>query len=317
MSKANLHWFRRTVLSSIIIVAVSSLTIACMRSANRDANSPPAGPSGQTVSGTVIYGADNRRDLFDEPNASLRRVADSTVALIKNTEITRPGDGTVSIRTANFGQRYYLCAGERFREQETAAFCSGFLVASDLIVTAGHCVTSLLNCQETSFVFGFAYRVPLVTPNRVPATDVYSCRELLHSQADGGGADYAVIRLDRPVQGHVPLSLRRSGSPSPGDDLTVLGHPSGLPLKISGGAKVRSVNAAGYLVANLDTYGGNSGSAVVSDRTHDVEGILVRGERDFELKDENGLCYASNVCTEDGCRGEDVTLISETLKHIK
>jgi hypothetical protein len=61
-------------------------------------------------------------------------------------------------------------------------------------------------------------------------------------------------------------------------------------------------------VANLDTYGGNSGSPVFNATNHQVEGILVRGENDFVT---NGSCYVSLVCPTTGCRGEDVTRCSE------
>jgi hypothetical protein len=61
-------------------------------------------------------------------------------------------------------------------------------------------------------------------------------------------------------------------------------------------------------VANTDTYGGNSGSPIFNSTTHVVEGILVRGETDFVW---NGNCRVSNVCTANGCRGEDCTRTTE------
>ena len=59
---------------------------------------------------------------------------------------------------------------------------------------------------------------------------------------------------------------------------------------------------------HLDTYGGNSGSPVFNAATHEVEGILVRGETDFT---SNGTCNVSLVCPTSGCRGEDVTRATE------
>ncbi|WP_420540401.1 S46 family peptidase (plasmid) [Paenibacillus polymyxa] len=44
------------------------------------------------------------------------------------------------------------------------------------------------------------------------------------------------------------------------------------------GAAVRDNPPNAFFVANLDTYGGNSGSPVFNSDTHEVEGILVRGE---------------------------------------
>ena len=96
---------------------------------------------------------------------------------------------------------------------------------------------------------------------------------------------FSVIELDRPVTNHAPLKMRLAGEPRVNDDLTVIGHPSGLPTKIAGGAKLRSLHN-GFIRASLDTYGGNSGSAVFNSSTFEVEGILVRGETDFVVKSD-------------------------------
>jgi len=70
---------------------------------------------------------------------------------------------------------------------------------------------------------------------------------------------------------------------------------------------VRDASPTGYFVANLDTYGGNSGSAVFNAKTGVIVGILVRGENDYIYQ---GDCRVSNVCQATGCRGEDVTKLS-------
>ena len=67
-------------------------------------------------------------------------------------------------------------------------------------------------------------------------------------------------RLSRACHGALPI--RREGAPSVGTPLVVSGHPAGIPLKIAGGATVRSSQHPEYFDANLDTYGGNSGSPV-------------------------------------------------------
>ena len=88
----------------------------------------------------------------------------------------------------------------------------------------------------------------------------------------------------------------------------VIGHPVGLPTKFADGANVRNNNNTSFFVCNLDTYGGNSGSPVFNSSTHELEGILVRGETDF-IVTENG-CRKSNVCPQNDpnlvCRGEDL-----------
>jgi V8-like Glu-specific endopeptidase len=93
-----------------------------------------------------------------------------------------------------------------------------------------------------------------------------------------------------------------------GDELYIVGHPAGLPTKIAGGAVVRSVKST-FFKANLDSYGGNSGSAVFNAQTNEIVGILVRGDQDFKY-DQANSCTRSNICENDGCRGEDVTNIT-------
>ncbi len=258
---------------------------------------------------SVVYGEDDRLDIYQVENENLLRVASSTVALMPKDSVQDLGNGTVKIKSVNFGQRYQLCESEPFREQETAAFCSGFLVGPNKIVTAGHCMTNA-NCPNTKFVFNFAVRNRGELPRTLSTDDVYSCKNVIKTQnlrADYG-PDFAVIELDRDVVGHEPLAVRSEGQINVGEPLVVIGHPSGLPTKVAGGANVRDNSPAAYFVANLDTYGGNSGSAVFNGDTGVIEGILVRGEVDYVTKSGQN-CRVSNVCADDKCMGEHVTKI--------
>ncbi len=254
----------------------------------------------------VIYGSDDRRDWY-EADAAYQRLAQSTVGLFYSSDLVTSGN-SVTVRTS----RPNWCSDEPFQNQGTGAFCSGFLVGPDLIVTAGHCIRSQSSCNTTKFAFGFALKTRNHDYKTLSKDDVYGCRELLTTKVEGAGADYAVVRLDRPVVGYQPLPIRRSGTIARNTELVVIGHPAGLPSKIADNARVRSV-ANSYLVANLDTYGGNSGSAVFNTQTHEVEGILVRGDNDFVFS--NG-CRRSNVCADGGCRGEDVTKIENVLSFV-
>ncbi len=264
------------------------------------------------ISPTVIYGEDNRKDLFEVQNPKMISFAQSTVALIENQKIRHIDESTIELKSRKFGEAYSLCEGEPFREQPTVAFCSGFFIGKDLIITAGHCIRNLQSCKNTKFVFDFALNSSSDSPESVKADQVYNCSQLIHSEVNASGADFAIVQLDREVLNRTSLSLRTSGQIGINENITVIGHPSGLPTKVADGATVRS-RANQHFVTNLDTYGGNSGSAVINDNTGDVEGILVRGATDFVYR--NG-CRASNVCAENGCRGEDVSNISEVLKHL-
>lgn len=263
------------------------------------------------VDNKTIYGNDDRVDLYQVKDTKVLSLADSTIALFEAGKVSVNGP-TATLTTAGYGESRGLCREERFWEQHIGAFCSGSLVAPDIIMTAGHCVTSDDSCAGTKFVFGFSISKEGESPDSVPAGEVYGCAKLLGRLQEAEGADWALVRLDRPVAGHAPLKLS-SGSVSQGDPVFVIGHPAGLPTKVAGGAKVRDASKPGFFVANLDTYGGNSGSAVFNGKTGLVEGILVRGDQDYEQK---GECEVSKVCPDDGCRGEDVTKIANVTPNI-
>jgi hypothetical protein len=265
----------------------------------------------QAIRPRVIYGADDRLDYYQLPDGQVKRAADATVMLIRASALTAQGPIT-HIQTSPYGHDLGLCQDEPFYEQEKAGFCSGFLIAPDTVVTAGHCIRTQSDCDAVRFVFDFKLTAPLAQPHEVPTDSVFSCARLVHSVSDPTGEDFAVVILDRPVTHVPPLAFRQSGRIGVGEGLLVIGYPWGLPLKVAAGAQVRSVQPT-YLQSNLDTYAGNSGSAVLNSATGDVEGILVRGESDYDYT--NG-CRASKRCPDTGCRGEDVTLFERVVPYL-
>ncbi len=288
----------------IIVLTVLSVLVSCAPEKFSDAPAPAE--QNQNVTANVIYGADGRLDLYQLTDDRLRVMADSTVALIKNSNLTT-SNGMTTIKTQNYGSSMNLCSDEKFREQDTAAFCSGTLVGPDIILTAGHCIENLSDCQSTSMVFGFAVKAQGLTTKSVNAGEVYRCVEVIKTLRENAGADFAIIRLDRKVTGHQARAVRPAGDVDAGASLVVIGHPVGLPTKVTTGGTIRSLANIGYFVANLDTYGGNSGSGVFNLSTGLIEGVLVRGEQDFVNR---GTCTVSKICAEGTCRGEDVTKIS-------
>lgn len=263
------------------------------------------------IGARVIYGDDDRIDYY-QASAEMKELADSTVALVRNRKLDPIDGGGFDFQLSNFGREMNLCSSEPFIEQDTMAFCSGSLVGKDLILTAGHCIRGRSDCRNTSFVFGFGLKAEAQNPRFAEEDDVYRCKEVIHSEVTGNGSDWAVVRVDREVVGRKILEVERSTKASSGDPLVVIGHPSGLPTKVAAGSNVRRDKGT-YFVANLDTYGGNSGSAVFNSETKKVVGILVRGETDFVRR---GSCTVSNVCRDSGCRGEDVTHVSQALNAI-
>lgn len=252
----------------------------------------------------VIYGEDGRQDLHDVTDPNLLKLADASVALIPFSNLSDAGKDQMSVSAKSFGENLNLCRDEAFYEQPTAANCSGFLVGEDLVATAGHCVSDY-DCRDYAFVFG--YRMDgQNSPTTVSVDQIYSCKEVLARELTDH-QDYALIRLDRKVVGHEPMKMAAQPA-APGDMVVVVGHPAGLPTKVTHGGLVRTQEGR-FFTGSTDTYGGNSGSAVLNAETLEVIGILVRGENDFSY-DYTRSCTASFRCAVDACRGEDSTNIS-------
>jgi subtilisin-like proprotein convertase family protein/V8-like Glu-specific endopeptidase len=253
----------------------------------------------------VIYGDDNRRDVVDPSNEpAMVETSKSTVVLVKTSWVRRQDDTTSLLPPTTFAESSGVCEDEPFRDQPNPGFCSGFLVAPDVIVTAGHCIKNQSDCDTTAFVFDFYDKGEAGETSKIENKNLYFCRSVIAQELSRSNEnDFSVVRIDRKVEDRSPLKFRSEGKVDDNTSITVIGHPSGLPTKISGGAWVRENTNPVYFQANLDTYGGNSGSAVVAEDGM-VEGILVRGEQDFEVR---GFCRVSKRCDNDDCRGEDVT----------
>jgi len=286
----------------------------------------------------VIYGDDHRKEVSDA-TVFQQKLATSAATMISENEMTtdesKPGVVQLSQRTlrnwleAQFEEDKKVeklfsakvreaakegvtfCEGERFTEQPNPGMCSGFLIAPDLIMTAGHCVEMPTFCSEYRWVFGFQ-----VDPKTNKAgvdiknEDIYKCKKVVSNALNGAlGLDYAIVQLDRAVSGREPLEIRNNSNIQNGTQLVVIGSPSGLPLKVADGASVRKNTHPNYFSANLDTFQGNSGSAVFNAETGVVEGILVRGENDF-VANKVKMCIEANKCADGACRGEDVSRLT-------
>jgi hypothetical protein len=256
----------------------------------------------------AIYGLDGRLDHYAIHDAVVLQRAESVAAFFKAAGLKDNGNGQTQLRGPTFQNAYGLCDSEPYLDQPCGAFGSGFLVGPDLIATAGHCLDSADAADATDIrvVFGYRMKTSVEVQNLIPTGDVYSIKEVVGRKLQGK-EDWAIVRLDRAVTGRPPLQIRRAGKVAKDAAVYVIGHPCGLPVKYAPGATVRSVSESTHFIANLDTFGGNSGSPVFG-VDHVVQGILVRGETDFVSK---GGCNVSMVFPTTGGNGEDCTYTSE------
>lgn len=261
----------------------------------------------------VLYHYDSRLDVEDSPNPAYRELAKSTAAQIPWSELDKGKVNTTFTNPETLTEAFNICPSERFSDQLAMANCSGFLVGPDLLVTAGHCIIPKSKggdqCEKFAWVFDYTRESEGV----MSSESVYGCKEVLDHALDGNAKkDYALVRLDRPVLDRAYLEVRTEGEVATGTDLLMAGHPSGLPTKVADAATVRSSRHDEYFTADVDAFGGNSGSAVMDAQTGVVEGILVRGSRDYFYSRNKG-CYETNLCDDIGgfgCGGESVSRIT-------
>jgi hypothetical protein len=269
-----------------------------------------------------VYGADDRQDIYEVMDPQLLLLAESTVALVMSEKLKfNRSTQSYSFISKSLSERKNLCASEPYVNQPSLARCSGALVGPDLVLTAGHCVATQKECDAYSVVFDFSIRNEGEMPTAIPAKSVYKCSRIMGRdlQFDPHGVDFALIKLDRRVTDRSPLAIDRGAGAKKGNPLVVIGHPSGLPTKVAGGARVLDASEDYQFVANIDSFHGNSGSPVFNAHTGLIEGILVFGEADYGLDEEQG-CQVNRHCNDSatgaGCHGERSTRISYAAPFI-
>lgn len=275
-------------------------------------NDPLPGTSSESIFNEIrsrqkaIYGDDDRIEVLQADDPERRRVARSVAAIIRASEFMALDSTRTSVSPTSLSDKYQLkgmplCQREPFRTQPASAIGTAFLIGPKTVATAHHCINED-NFDRVCLVFDFELSEQGDASTEFPVDQVYSIRRFIGGKFTQDAEDWSVVELDREVFGRDPLPFRTNGKAPDGTALYVVGHPLGLPKKIAGNAQIRVNSHDNFFVANLDTYGGNSGSPVFNAMTHEVEGILVRGHTDFAPL---GNCYASLVCPVGGCRGED------------
>lgn len=274
----------------------------------------------------AIYGDDDRREPYEVLDEAIVRNSRAVVAVFQAESLVRQPDGSWSLRPTEDEFGAVLCSSERFATQPHAALCSGFLVAPDVVATAGHCVADDKGARALRFVFDFELTQSGTREFAFPTDTVYEGAKLIDRRLSvipmpqGGGRpgeDWALVRLDRPVLSREP-ALLGTGEVAPGTKVYMIGHPSGLPKKITPNGVVLRSGGSTFFATTLDAFHGNSGAMVVSADSHAVEGILVRGESDYA---QGPTCARAVRCPPGGalqrCSGEHVARITPVVKRVK
>lgn len=260
----------------------------------------------------IVYGLDDRKEFY-ESSEQFKKWSRASAAMFGRFQLKDKVDH-YEIFSSTL-EEHGVCSSERFANQVAGAGCSGFLVSKNLLVTAGHCITEQSDCENYLWAFDYQLNYPGEKVTTIDKKNTYGCRKIVERYFNFFTKnDYALIELDRNVEGRTPLKYRTRGKVQKDEPLVLMGYPNGVPLKIAAGAVVRKRKWK-HFRANLDAFTMNSGSAVINTNTGVVEGILVGGGEDFN--EING-CKVVNQVDYDKGRGEDVSYITniEYLRNL-
>ena len=268
------------------LAAIACVT-ACASSAH---DSPsPFGPGGKAD----FYGNDDRQQILDARHPRALEWARATAIIANRSRFSAAGGGHVGAVVSTLGERQSLCSDERFVDEPVLGFCSAFLIAPDLVATAGHCFKDTL-CEQMAFVFDFYKGGTSENVGAIPARNVYTCSELVARQYSHE-LDYAVVRLDRPTTGRTPFTMQWD-VPAVGTRVALLGYPSGILAKLDLAGKVLRVEGtrSNRIRTSVDSFPGHSGGAMIDLETGSVFGVHVEGSTPSYVND--GGCTRAAAC---------------------
>lgn len=211
-----------------------------------------------------------------------------------------------------------LSKREKFRKEISAGEGTAFIVGRKLALTAGHCILEeskgkyVLNndrVKNLRLVLGFNMTDDNQCTTTFEKKNVFSIKyvkDYVHNSVE----DWALLKLNESTD-HIRKLKLNFNSPIEGSNVYIEGHPCGLPFKIAVSGTINKIYNHHFL-ADVNSFSGNSGSPIINKVTHQVEGILVRGNEDFEIVNEDGKSKVISKHNKDDA-GEDCCLIRKKM----
>jgi len=136
--------------------------------------------------------------------------------------------------------------------------------------------------ENVVVVFGYRLNSPdIPEPFTISSQQIFSLKRIVNAVNDfKDTGDYAILELNEvPPYPSVNLHFE---VPKENDKVYTIGHPVGLPQKITGLSVIKAIKNKVF-IASIDAFSGNSGSPVLFE-DNKVIGILVRGQRDWKVQ---------------------------------
>ncbi|MBT8258819.1 MAG: ankyrin repeat domain-containing protein [Bacteroidia bacterium] len=235
-----------------------------------------------------VFGDDDRKEVRDAEG--IEDYVRATAVMVPKTAVrgNRVYGQTLRQRLNKIYGDHPFDADVRFLDQPTSAYCTGFLIAPDILVTAGHCIETMEQAKNYYWIFDYTNELKYKKDTwsgylDVDPNDIYEVAEVLDAyfQDLSTYTDYSVLRLNRKSE-RAPYRFRTSGEVSTYSKVSTIGSPTGLPLKYADNAKVVDNSPERWFKNDIDGFPGNSGGPVFNPLGF-IEGIHVRGA--VELQD--------------------------------
>ena len=141
----------------------------------------------------VIYGEDNRVNVADFNNPLFQKLALSTAGQVDMWELEPYSDGYLQLPNLTLLEDQPVCSEERFANQLAVSKCTGFLVAPDILITAGHCIYDMEDCDYSPWIFDYN-QSSMGDKRIIPESSVYYCTKIIERRVDDDdtGSDFAV-----------------------------------------------------------------------------------------------------------------------------
>ena len=281
---------------------------------------PPTPEEIESVLGEMAEGA--------EPADFYRMFLESQCGATDDSQPVEQYDGTLGV-TMNFVAARQRPVGQLQWNDNLAAiynnpgnvsgvrWCTGTLITENLFLTAGHCFDEsgggwqrpLINGTNdvipsseiaTNMHINFNYQVD--PAGNLQTEQEFAIVELVEYRL--GGLDYAIVRLaGSPSQAFGTGIVAREDAAEQ-DILCIIGHPAGVPKRVEAGP-LTSFSGDRIHYNDIDTLGGNSGSAIWQSPGGEIVGVHT-----------NGGCTTSGAGSNSGVRISRILEESPTLQSL-